>query len=245
MHKAIRIDVLFTPRELGDRGLTGRAVAVIDVLRATSTIVEAMANGARAVLPAGDMDDAMRLAQTIGRSEVLLCGERRSRKIEGFDLGNSPSEFTSEAVADKLVIMTTTNGTPALLAGASADRCVVAAYLNMSAAVADLIGAGKPIALLCAGRGGRFSLDDAICAGSVVRSIRQKLGQKVRMNDSARAALALERRYRSQLNAVISRTSAGRQLLEAGYGDDIAFCLTRDRHDVVPVMADRQVLRAV
>jgi 2-phosphosulfolactate phosphatase len=240
-----RIDVLFTPRELGERGLSGRVVAVIDVLRATSTIVEAIANGARAVLPTADMDDAVRLAQSIGRNEVVLCGERRSRKIEGFDLGNSPAEFTSAAVADKLVIMTTTNGTPALIAGSSAARCVAAAYLNISAVVADLIAQAKPIVLLCAGRGGRFSLDDAICAGSVARSLRKELGRKVRMNDSARAAMALERRYGSHLDAVILRTAAAGQLIEAGYAEDIAFCLTRDRHDVVPVMADRQVIRAV
>jgi 2-phosphosulfolactate phosphatase len=240
-----RVDVLFTPRELGERGLSGRAVAVIDVLRATSSIVEAIANGARAVVPFADTEDAIRLAQTLGRTEVLLCGERRSRKIEGFDLGNSPSEFTSEAVADKLVIMTTTNGTPALIAGSSAARCVVAAYLNISAVVADLIAAAKPIVLLCAGRVGRFSLDDAICAGSVAHSLRLQMGQKLRMNDSARAAMALERRYRSHLADVILQTSAARQLREAGYTHDVAFCLQRDRHDVVPVMVDRQVIRAV
>ena len=129
----MRIDVFFTPREL-NRQLTGRVAAVIDVLRATSTIVEALANGARSVYPAATMDDAVRLAQSLGRKEVLLCGERGSRKIEGFDLGNSPLEFTREAVADKVVVMTTTNGTPALVAGSTADRCVVASFLNLSAA---------------------------------------------------------------------------------------------------------------
>jgi 2-phosphosulfolactate phosphatase len=240
-----RIDVLFTPLELAGRGLAGRIVAVIDVLRASSTIVEAIAHGARAILPAGDMDDAMRLAQTLGRSEVLLCGERRSRKIEGFDLGNSPTEFTSEVVADKLVVMTTTNGTPALLAGSAADRCVVASYLNMSAVVADVTASGKPVVLLCAGRGGHFCLDDALCAGSLIRAVRAEADTKLRVNDAALAALALERRYRSHLPAVMLRTAAGRQLIDAGFANDISYCLTRDRHDVVPVMADRQVIRAV
>ena len=109
----MRIDVLLTPAEAGARSLSGRIVAVIDVLRATSTIVAAMANGARAIVPVAEIEDALRLAKTHGRDNVLLCGERRSRKIEGFDLGNSPLEFTSEAVADKLVVMTTTNGTRA------------------------------------------------------------------------------------------------------------------------------------
>ena len=191
------------------------------------------------------MDDALRLAQTIGRSEVLLCGERSSRKIEGFDLGNSPLEFTSEAVADKLVVMTTTNGTPALLAGSAADRCLVASYLNMSVVVDDLAASGKPIVLMCAGREGRFSFDDALCAGSFVREIRQRAGGRVRLNDSALAVAGLERRYRSHLNAVMVRTEAARQIIDAGHAEDIAYCLTRDRHDVVPVMADRKVIRAV
>src|SRR5688572_25556818 len=127
----MKVDVYFAPTELTDRSLAGTVVAVVDVLRATSTIVEAIANGARAILPAADMDDALRLAQTIGRSEVLMCGERGARKIEGFDLGNSPLEFTSEVVADKLVVMTTTNGTRALIAGQTADRCIVAGFLNL------------------------------------------------------------------------------------------------------------------
>ncbi|HEY0673413.1 MAG TPA: 2-phosphosulfolactate phosphatase [Longimicrobiales bacterium] len=240
----MRIDVLLAPAELGGRGLAGRVAAVIDVLRATSTIVEAVANGARRVLPAADMDDAMRLAQTFGRDQVLLCGERRSRKIEGFDLGNSPLEFTSEAVADRLVVMTTTNGTRALLASESADRSVVASYLNMSAAAAELAASGQPIVLLCAGRENRFSLDDALCAGSMVAALRGLAQERVRLNEAALAVAALERRYRTRLSAVIRRTGAARQIMEAGHTDDIAYCLTRDRHDVVPVMSERQILRA-
>lgn len=241
----MRIDVLFAPHELGNRGLTGRVVGVIDVLRATSTIVEAIANGARTIFPATDMDDALRLAQMLGREDVLLCGERRARKIEGFDLGNSPAEFTSATVADKLVVMTTTNGTPALLAGSAADRCIVAAFLNISAAAADLSASGKPIVLLCAGREGRFSLDDALCAGSLIRQLSARADGPVRLNDAAQAVLGLERHYRARLAAVIRRTSAGRQLADAGLEDDIPYCLTRDRHDVVPVMADRKIIRAV
>ena len=241
----MKIEVYFSPTELGERDLVGSVTAVIDVLRATSTIVEAIANGARAILPAADMDDAMRLAQTIGRSEVLLCGERGARKIEGFDLGNSPLEFTSEAVADKLVVMTTTNGTPALVAAQPADRCIVASFLNMNAAARDLAASGKPIVIVCSGRQGRFSLDDALCAGSLIRALRETQDGGARLNDAALAASALERRYRRHLAGVMRRTAAARQIEEAGHGEDIAYCLTRDRHDVVPVMSDRQIIRAV
>jgi 2-phosphosulfolactate phosphatase len=241
----VRIDVLFTPAEVGERELNGRVAAVIDVLRATSTITEAIANGARAVVPAAELEEALKLAQTFGRDDVVLCGERGARKIDGFDLGNSPLEFTSEAVADKLVVMTTTNGTRALLAGGVADRCVVASFLNMSAAADDLVASGKPIVILCAGREGRFSLDDALCAGSLVRTLRAGASGPVRLNDGATAVSALERRYHKHLGAVMRRTAAARQIVEAGHEPDIAYCLTRDKHDVVPVLSDRQIIRAV
>jgi 2-phosphosulfolactate phosphatase len=236
----LRIDVYFTPGELR-RPLNGRAAAVVDVLRATSTIVEALANGARSVFPAASLEDAVRLAQTLGRKEVLLCGERRARRIEGFDLGNSPLEFTSEAVSDKLVVMTTTNGTPALIAGSTSDRCLVASFLNLRAVADELVQLDTPIAILCAGREGRFSLDDALCAGALIRELRSRRVEQNRMNDAALAAAALEKRYRGHLASVVAHTRAARQIVDAGHADDIAYCMTEDRHTVVPVMSDRQV----
>ena len=236
----MRIDVFFTPGEL-NKSLTGRVAAVIDVLRATSTIVETLANGARSVYPTATMDEAVRIAQNLGRKEVLLCGERGSKRIEGFDLGNSPLEFTRDVVEDKMVVMTTTNGTPALVAGSTADKCVVAAFLNLDAVATVLAQEDKPIVILCSGREGRFSLDDALCAGVLVREVRAKRKERVRMNDGALAASALERRYRGHLASVISHTAAARQIVEAGLSDDIAYCLTENRHQVVPVMSDRQI----
>jgi 2-phosphosulfolactate phosphatase len=99
--------------------------------------------------------------------------------------------------------------------------------------------------MLCSGREGRFSLDDALCAGSLIRAVRERTAERVRMNDGALAASALERRYRSHLGAVMNRTAAARQIVEAGHADDIAYCLTRDRHAVVPLMSERQIIRAV
>lgn len=237
----MRIDVFLTPSELR-RGLKGRVAAVIDVLRATSTIVEAMANGARNVYPTATIEDAVRLAQTLGRSEVLLCGERRSRPVEGFDLGNSPFEFTADVVRDKTVVMATTNGTPALLTGSTADRCYVASFLNISAVASALVEAELPIVLLCAGREGRFSLDDALCAGALIRHLRTRRTERTRMNDAALAVSALEKRYRAHLAGVIARTSAARQIVDAGLAGDIAYCMMENRHAVVPVMSDRQVI---
>jgi 2-phosphosulfolactate phosphatase len=121
----VRIDVLFTPGESNGLELAERVV-VVDVLRATSTIAEALANGARVVMPVAGVEEAARIAQGIGRDSVLLCGERRALPIAGFDLGNAPPEFTAGRVGGKALVMTTTNGTPAFLAavdrrGAPAD----------------------------------------------------------------------------------------------------------------------------
>jgi 2-phosphosulfolactate phosphatase len=235
-----RIDVFFSPEELR-RELTGRVAVVIDVLRATSTIVEAMANGAKSIFPVGTTEDAVRLKQTLDRDDVLLTGERRARPIEGFDLGNSPREFTADVVADKIIIMTTTNGTPALLRGGSADRCIVASFLNLDAVAADLAETEKRVAVVCAGREGRFALEDALFAGTLIRSVRAKRSGNVRLNDAGFAATALERRYRAHLSRVISNTRAARQIGDAGLIEDVAYCLTPNRHNVVPIMSDRHI----
>ena len=237
---APRIDVFFSPGELR-RELNGRVAVVIDVLRATSTIVEAFANGAKTIYPVATTEDAMRLKQTLDRDDVLLCGERRSRPIEGFHLGNSPREFTREAVSDNVIIMTTTNGTPALLQGSTADRCLVAAFLNVDAVAAELAATEKPVVVLCAGREGRFALEDALFAGVLIRSVRAKRPGGLRLNDAAFAATALERRYRAHMVRVITHTSAARQIRDAGLAEDIAYCLTANRHTVVPIMSDRHI----
>ncbi|MGH7482532.1 MAG: 2-phosphosulfolactate phosphatase, partial [Longimicrobiales bacterium] len=162
----MKIHVCLTPAEVAAADVNGAAVAVIDVLRATSTIVEALANGAKAVLPVATPEEATSLLQRLDSEDVLRCGERRGARIEGFDLGNSPQEFTADRVGGKLLAMTTTNGTPALLAAAGARRVVVASFLNLRA-VTDALAGEERVVLLCAGREGSFALEDGLCAGTL------------------------------------------------------------------------------
>lgn len=237
----MRVDVAFTPAEVAAGELAERVVVVIDVLRATSTIVEALANGARAVSPAPEIDDAVRIAQGLGRERVVLCGERRSLPIEGFDLGNSPGDFTAERVRDKLVVMTTTNGTGAVLAAAGARRVLIGSFLNLGAVAAEVARDGGAATVVCAGRERRFSLDDAVCAGMLVARLAGGAGASSERNDAAIAAEALAAEYGADLGALLERTAAGRQLLEAGLGADLAFCARVDRHAVVPELRDRQI----
>src|SRR5688500_9820769 len=131
----MKLDVFLTPGEVAAPDTAERVVVVIDVLRATSSIVEAIGAGAKAIYPVGSIEEALRLANTLGRDQVLLCGERKCLPIEGFDLGNSPAEFTAERVGGRTLVMSTTNGTTAMALAAGASRVLIAAPLNLSAVV--------------------------------------------------------------------------------------------------------------
>lgn len=237
----MRLDVAFTPDEIVSSDLAERVVVVLDVLRATSTIVEALANGARAVSPAPGIDEAVRVAQNIGRDHALLCGERRSRPIEGFDLGNSPREFTRERVEGKFLVMTTTNGTGAVLSSAGARRVIMGSFLNLSAVADTLASDDGPITLVCAGRARQFALEDAVCAGMLATALASRLGAVPEMDDTGVAAMDLARLHGEDLAAMFARTAAGRQLIDADLSEDLEFCATIDRHAVIPELHDRQI----
>jgi 2-phosphosulfolactate phosphatase len=131
----MKVRTFLSAAEAESGEVAGHTAVVIDVIRATSTIVEALAAGARAVYPTVSTEDAIRIANSLGRDDTLLCGERKGLKIPGFDLGNSPSEFTSESVGGMRLVMSTTNGTRAFLAAEDADRIVAASLMNLTAVV--------------------------------------------------------------------------------------------------------------
>jgi 2-phosphosulfolactate phosphatase len=233
----VRLDVAFTPAE--SRGLVaGRTVVVIDVLRATSTIAHALVNGARYVIPVGGVDEAARKVEQLGRDAVLLCGERHALPIKGFHLGNSPLEFTREAIAGRTLLMTTTNGTVALLAAASASAIYTGALLNVSAVAQRIITENNDTLLLCAGREGSFAAEDAVCAGRIAGIIRRRV-RRLQGNDAMRAASRLARRPITP--RLLAETAAGSRLREIGRSDDLAFCAQEDLHNVVPVFDGHRI----
>lgn len=241
----MRLDAYLTADELAGTDSAGRVVAVIDVLRASSTIVTALANGARAVVPFGDADALMTRARQFERGTVKLAGERRMLPIDGFDLGNSPSHFTAAAIGGQTVLLTTTNGTRALIAAEGATDVVVAAYVNMSAVTAMLRAAlrgGTDVVLACAGQDGHFALEDAACAGRLVRAVTRRLSG-VAMNDAAHSCALLARNYGEDVASVFRESAHGRALADAGFSDDLALCAAVDAYPVVPVFVDRQITR--
>lgn len=237
----MKLDVAFTPGELGGGGVGQRTVVVIDVLRATTTILEALVNGARDVLPVESVEQAVRKAQEIGRDQTILCGERDVERISGFDLGNSPLEFVPEKVSGRTLLMTTTNGTRAILLGAAGARCLIASFLNARAVAEALREAEDDILILAAGREGRFALEDAICAGMIARAVRRTTARRLDTNDAAKAAMLLAARFGRSLGAVLPRTAAGRRLASLGRSDEIDFCASVDRYDQVPRVQDRRI----
>ena len=233
------VDTFFTGAAVDPAAVPGTTAVVIDVIRATSTIMEALANGARAVYPVASTEEAVQLAASLWRDDSLLCGERKGVMIEGFDLGNSPREYAPEVVAEKQLVMTTTNGTRAFVAVQGADRVVAASFLNISAVVEAVKDADR-LLVVCAGKEDRFSMDDAVCAGMIIRRVIEARGGGEVMNDAGRAAVLLAAGREITVEFLAS-TAAGAALLEVELGDDLPFVAELDRHDRVPVMEDRVI----
>lgn len=242
---SVRLDVLFGAHEVTPQDVAGRVVAVIDVLRASTTIAAALHAGARAVIPFGSTEEAATRARGMDRDAVRLAGERKMLPIPGFDLGNSPSEYTPKSVGGKTVLFTTTNGTAALLATQGARDVVVASFANFTAAGALLrtaLRGGNDVTLLCAGREGHFALEDAVCAGRLAKHLVPR-NAKVRLGDATLACQLLAKRFESSLTRVFEQSEHGRALAEAGFEQDLVTCATLDVFPVVPVYHDRQVTK--
>ena len=241
----MRLDVIFGGPNVIPADVSGRVVVVIDVLRASTTIATALANGARAIVPLESSDEVVTRAKAFEREDVLLAGERKMLAIPGFDLGNSPREFTRDRVEGKTVLLTTTNGTHALTAIQGGRDVLVGSYVNFSPVLAMVRAAARgatDVAIICAGSDRRFSFEDAACAGRYVRGISRRLSG-IQLNDGAQVCVQLDRHHGERLAEMFAESDHGRALAAAGFADDLAACGAIDAHPVVPVYADRQIVK--
>ncbi len=242
----MRIDVVFVGHQMPAADMVGKVVAVVDVLRASTTVAVALANGARNIIPFDSTEEVVLRAKSFQRGEVCLAGERKMLAIPGFDFGNSPREFTAEEVDGKTVLFSTTNGTAALVGVQGARDVVVASYVNFTAVLALLrtaLRGGADVALVCAGRDRQFSLEDAACAGRFVRELMVGRDGEVALNDAARAALHLEAGYGDDLERLFADSAHGRALIDSGFADDLELCARLDAYPVIPVYHDRQITK--
>jgi len=243
----MKLDVHFTPAGLTLAEVQGRTVFVIDILRATTSMCAAMSSGAKAIIPVASTEEALRLAQTIGLDDVLLAGERQCLRIEGFQLGNSPLEMTAAAVRGKTLVLSTTNGTKALLAcqGAGAVYPACAGNLTLAAERArEALDVEGGMVVVCAGRGGAFSLDDAYTAGRLMSAALGGTRGRRGLNDAALACLDLVRRYGESWERPLRRSRAGRELARLGFAADVEASAQLDAYPVLPVFQERRVTLA-
>ena len=221
---------LVDPAKLADT-----TAVVIDVLRASTTIVHALAAGARSVVPSLDVEGARRLAASAKHAGTILGGERQGLPIDGFDLGNSPAEYSPQTVADRTVVFTTTNGTRALDRVRGARRVVIAAFANAAAVVQELRDAPQ-IALVCAGTRGEITREDVLCAGLLVDRLSAN-GDGCEIDDAAhiaRAAWRAAERSERTLAEELADSLGGRNLEAIGLADDIRLAARLDVFDFVP-----------
>jgi 2-phosphosulfolactate phosphatase len=226
-----QLHVHLLPEMASAEELRGGLVLVIDVLRASTTIVHALAAGAKAVYPVAEPDEARVLAEQFRGERVLRGGERGSRPIPGFDLGNSPSEYTPALCEGSRIIFTTTNGTRALLHAASAERVLVAAFTNFSAVCGVALADARPVHILCAGTGGQVTLEDTLLAGAFVEALTEK---EFDLNDGARLAWDCFEFHGRLVPEAIRMGRSGQHLIELGYEADLKDAAQVDRHPLVP-----------
>ena len=230
MHGPPEVLVHLTPGLCPAERLTGGVAVVIDVLRATTTIVHALAAGCTEVRPVAEVDEARALAASFPAGRALLGGERDGRPVPGFDVGNSPLEYTESRCRGRVLVLTTSNGTRALLHAAAADRVLVAGFVNRGAGCEQLRREARPVHIVCAGDAGAVAWEDALLAGSLTAFLAG-LGT-ARLNDGARLARAAWERLNGPLEEALG--AGDTRLREMGYGDDIRAAARVDRFALAP-----------
>jgi len=237
-----RLHVHFLPKLIEASSLAGNTCVVIDVLRATTTIITALANGAKEVIPCLEIEDARRTAARFAADACLLGGERGGTPIEGFHAGNSPAEYTRERVLGKTLVFTTTNGTRAMQHCRQAEAVLIGAFVNLKAVCDTLVGRDR-VELVCAGTDGHITLEDVLYAGAIVHAIRSHFDD---LNDQAVVAadsyaallrLAVEGEAGSQvaiLASAMRESHGGSNLVQLGMGSDVDLAAQIDRYSTVP-----------
>ena len=237
------------PTLLGPGELRGGVALVVDVLRATTVMVHAVAAGVEAIVPCLEVEEARAAAAALPAGASLLAGERQGLPIPGFELGNSPGDFTPDVCRGKTLVMTTTNGTKAILASLDADRVGIAAMVNAKAVARWALTGGKPVHVVCAGTDGRVSLEDTLLAGELVSRVRRGGGFAYGNDQALIAEAAFQDGLASAHDGaswpdLVARGRGGRRVREIGLGSDVDAAARRNWLDVVPELL-RDPLRIV
>jgi 2-phosphosulfolactate phosphatase len=229
----MKLDVLFSPVQVDELFFTGKTTVVIDVLRASSTIITALANGAKEMVPVGTIEFAVKVSGGIFGGQTLLGGERNTKKIEGFALGNSPSEYTTEIVNGKAIVFFSTNGSRAIVKAKYSANLFVCSFNNLKTLAKHLRKLNEDVIILCAGNNNFFSLEDSVCAGMLISELMTGT-KKAELTDASTSALALFKSFGKNIFKMLSETDHGQLLITNGFEEDLKTCAELDSTDVIP-----------
>jgi len=238
----MNISLFGTSNWVNQDAVKDKICIVLDVLRATSVMITALSNGARYIIPILEVDEA-RLIKKIS-PDVLIGGEREGIKIEGFDLDNSPFSYSKEKVYNKVIVMTTTNGTRALIKAKHAKRTFIASFINAKYTIDYIIEyyGEDDISIICAGTDDKFSLEDFLCAGFLIELIKGKCDH-VEMDDFSYVAYNFYKNNASDINKVLAKSFHYSRLRNIGFENDLSYCLQFNTHDCVCIFKENMVKR--
>lgn len=235
----MKIDLSFTPSELDELQLRDKNIVVIDVLRSSTTIAVALKNGAREIIPVESIENAVKISGSLFGDVTLRGGERNGKIIQGFNLGNSPLEYTEATVKGKSIIFCTTNGSVAMYKSRFARNLAIGSFVNLTRIVEFIKETNSDFLIICAGRASSlssFSLEDAICAGMMVHQLTQDKSLNVQLTDSSLAARALHKTFGKSLLKMMKNSDHGSYLVEIGFSEDIKLCAAVDSIPVLPLL---------
>lgn len=219
-------------------------VAVIDVLRSATSIIYALKNGARLVMPAQSSQEALRISEHLPREELILCGERDGLPIPGFTYGVSPSEFTTDIIKGKTIIMVMENGIASLVRSQPHIRLIVPSFVNLAYAARYITSHAKNdnLVILCNVRNGRLSLEDLYCSGMLIHEIEARLTAPITGNDGVCVAKQLATSYGDEVFPVLQRTDEGRYLRDRGFHEDVRLAAQRSIFEIVPTVRNGDLI---
>jgi len=230
----MKINSLLSPLNADELYFTKKNTIVIDVLRATTTIVTALNNGAKDIIPVSSIEFAMKISGNAFSGHTLLGGERNTEKIDGFPLGNSPLDYSKEVISGKSVVLFTTNGTKAIVKAKYSIKLLIASFLNAKCIADQINKIGEDVEILCAGNNGMFSFEDSLCAGMLIEELKE-LKQELVLNDASKMCNLLYQKNRKQTKSVIMDSEHGRKLIEKGFKSDIEYSAQKNIIDIIPI----------
>ncbi|MDB2137951.1 2-phosphosulfolactate phosphatase family protein [Clostridium butyricum] len=236
----MKIDIIISADDIIESKLENKIAVVIDMFRATSVIVTALNNGCEEVIPFLTIEETLESSEELNREEYILGGERRAVKIDGFDLSNSPLEYTKEVVENKKVLITTTNGTRTLTKSNSAKRIIIAAMINAKAVADKLLEINEDVMIINAGTNGNFSMDDYICSGYIINEML-KVDNNIELTDISKTANMIYENN-SDIISYVKEATHYSVMKSLELDNDIEYCMKKSIVNNVPEYKDGKIV---